>query len=747
MDKKISLNRDQLKIIAIIAMVVDHTAWGFVDFMSPLGQAMHIFGRLTLPIMCFFIAEGFSHTSNIRKYVERMATFAVVSIIPFYVFFHEEYDYRQNIIFDLLLGLLALCALEHKEFKKPVRLLLVALLFVISAAIGGWVIMPIVYILIFYYKDTFKKKAIAFCTCTVLMEVFLFTAIVLNQRYHYSHYDWTIAERVYLFGFMLALIPLYFYNGEKGHLFEKSKVGRYFFYGFYPVHFLALVFIKHYILMFNAQRLYIIVHVIALFIALLTFLYVIRVETSRAQMATVFFLISAIMYIFGFLLEITTSDVAGAYTATKMEYFSECLVFIAVTFCVQELCNHRVPTFVYAGEIAISVFTMWSLFTYEKNHLFYESLSMDTSRSVPKLDISAYGPAFYIFVLYSAVVCLYIVRIGSNSIKYGNEIEKKRLNNLLYAMLFMWMPFLLKALGLTGGYEIPAFGVAGAAVFVARCFGKYQYLDSSTITFNNALNRGGEGILVVDTRNNILYHNERIHSIFGQLENHDNVSKIRYGKEIFEGKMNTIEINDHTYELKVEPLIEANIVIGKMLWVIDLTEHYKELEVVSQRASLDALTGINNRFSFEKEVSEYLEAGGSGTLGITDLDNFKRVNDTYGHTIGDEVLCALGDTMKALDENIITGRIGGDEFCLFVKDVVDKEELSKLGDEIIETFAANLRKLSCGEITSVTLGFALMDQSHGHRDDGNYKKLFKRADRALYSAKEAGKRTYHFYSK
>ncbi|MBQ2317877.1 MAG: hypothetical protein II182_06510, partial [Lachnospiraceae bacterium] len=88
---KLELNRTQLKLLAVVAMVVDHTAWGFVDFMSPLGQAMHIFGRLTLPIMCFFIAEGYRHTSDLRRYIERMASFAVISVVPFYVFFHEEY--------------------------------------------------------------------------------------------------------------------------------------------------------------------------------------------------------------------------------------------------------------------------------------------------------------------------------------------------------------------------------------------------------------------------------------------------------------------------------------------------------------------------------------------------------------------------------------------------------------------------------------------------------------------------------
>ena len=237
------LTREQLKLWAIIAMVVDHTAWGFVDFMTPLGQCMHIFGRFTVPIMCFFIAEGYRHTSSVKKYILRMATFAVISVIPFYIFFHEEYEYRQNIIFDLLLALLAVAAMEHKSWKKPVRVAAVAGLFVISMLIGGWVIMPIVYVLVFYYNRDFKSQAKWFTIFTLIMVVTLSTAIVLNQQYHFSKYEWTVGERLYLLGFILALIPLSMYNGQKG----KTIVNRYFFYLFYPAHFLVLSAIRYFV--------------------------------------------------------------------------------------------------------------------------------------------------------------------------------------------------------------------------------------------------------------------------------------------------------------------------------------------------------------------------------------------------------------------------------------------------------------------------------------------------------------------
>ena len=234
------LTKTQLQYLAIIAMVVDHTAWGFFEFTSPIGFIMHIFGRLTIPIMTFFIAEGFAHTHDIKKYVLRMAIFALIAVIPFYLFFSEEYGYRQNIIFDELLALLSLCAMKKGNIKKPVRILLVIGLMAVSAIVGGWVLMPIIYVLTFSYNETFKEKAKWFCIFTCLLVATVAIMIITNRMFHYMQYEWSMLQSVYLAGFMLGLIPLSMYNGQKG----EPIFGRYFFYIFYPAHFMVLWVIK-----------------------------------------------------------------------------------------------------------------------------------------------------------------------------------------------------------------------------------------------------------------------------------------------------------------------------------------------------------------------------------------------------------------------------------------------------------------------------------------------------------------------
>ena len=85
--RKKGLTSDILKLIAVIAMVIDHIAWAFIPFNSIAGQIMHVIGRLTAPIMCFMIAEGYYKTHNVKKYAQRLGIFALISHIP-YTYFH-----------------------------------------------------------------------------------------------------------------------------------------------------------------------------------------------------------------------------------------------------------------------------------------------------------------------------------------------------------------------------------------------------------------------------------------------------------------------------------------------------------------------------------------------------------------------------------------------------------------------------------------------------------------------------------
>ncbi len=729
-----TLDRTQLKLIAICAMVCDHIAWGFVDFYTPLGQILHIIGRLTVPIMCFFVAEGFRHTSGRIGYIRRMVFFWIVAVIPFYLFFHEVYDYRQNIIFDLLLGLLLLTVLENKKFKLWHKIFLGSLLFVISALIGGWVIMPMLYILVFYYVRDFKKQAAWVCGLTVVLQIFLIVAVSLNKIWHFSHYDWPWYEKLYLLGFMIPLLLLKRYNGEKG----KDFIGKYFFYLFYPAHFLVLVTVKKILAGCTIYECYVALHIIALLVCLGIFLMVIVAKPSRGQNATMLLVLAACIYQLGFCVEIISGDTGGYYAATVVQYFGECLLVLGFTYFVGEMCHKDVPNFVYAIESLCGIIFMWMLFTTKENQIFYTSIGMDTSGPFPRLKLE-HGWGFWLFVAYIAVVDSICFGACIIRIRHSLGVERKRLLCAAGSLLCPWIPNVIRGMGITAGYEIPCVGIAGAVILVGMALIRYGYFDSIALAGENALKHGMEGIMVINTDHCITYFNKRMEKMFGKLTLKKDAYKNSTLADVFEGKIRTLEIEDRVYEMRVESLIEGGHVQGYMLWGLDITEHHNVLMQVNKLANNDSLTGIYNRSCFKELVEEYLEKKGDGAFFMMDLDNFKQINDRFGHQAGDEVLIKFGQVLQELGSEVIPCRIGGDEFCLFGKDMLSNKELENIAVKIAEEFRKKMSGEKYDGITTVSLGITKTMDGEGR----NFEKLYSNADKALYVAKSRNKNTYY----
>ena len=719
------LDRTQLKLIAICAMVIDHTAWGFVEFMTPLGQVMHVIGRLTIPIMCFFVAEGFRHTSSRSGYVKRMALFAAVAILPFYLFFGELYEYRQNIIFDLLLGLLLLTVLENKRFRLWQKIVLGAGLFLVSATIGGWVIMPMLYILVFYYVKGFKRQAAWVCGLTITLEVFLIVAVELNRVWHFSKYDWPWYDKLYFLGFMIPLLLLKFYNGEKG----KTVVGKYFFYLFYPAHFLVLAGIKVCIEGFSAYEIYVAAHVLSLLICLGVLLPVLWVRPSRGQIGTLFLILCGCIYTFGFLVEITAGNVGGYYAGTLMQYFGECLLMIAFTMFVGEMCHYEIPAFIYALECVCGIVFMWMLLTTKENGIFYTHIGINMDGPFPRQELE-YGIGFSLFVGYMVIVCVGCITMCVLGIIRSVGGERKRILCTAIAITCPWVPNFIRSTGITGGYEISCLGIVAAALLIGRALVHYGYFDSITLAGESALGHGQEGIMVVDNRHMITYFNKRMEEAFGQLFLKKNAYENESLKNIFEGNVKKLERNGHVYEMRVEPLEEGGYIQGQMLWMLDITEHHRMLEQISDLAHKDSLTGVYNRKYFISLLEEYL-AEGIGSLFMMDLDHFRQINDRFGHQAGDDILQKFGEALLEQGEDTIACRIGGDEFCLFYKEAIDTKELESIAQKISDGFKKKVSEEKYGSITSVSFGIARILEA----SDRNFENLYSNADKALYVAK------------
>lgn len=167
----------------------------------------------------------------------------------------------------------------------------------------------------------------------------------------------------------------------------------------------------------------------------------------------------------------------------------------------------------------------------------------------------------------------------------------------------------------------------------------------------------------------------------------------------------------------------------------------KQIEDVTRISVTDALTGLFNRSYLERKIAELINEGHAGTLFIMDMDNFKKVNDTFGHIAGDKSLQLLAEVLRANTRKVdVIARLGGDEFVIFFVDMTNRDVAIEKARNIQNMFLEKFRSMyNLGEV-SLSIGIA-----HSPEDGRDFKTLYNNADKALYYIKNNGKSSYHFF--
>jgi diguanylate cyclase (GGDEF)-like protein len=166
------------------------------------------------------------------------------------------------------------------------------------------------------------------------------------------------------------------------------------------------------------------------------------------------------------------------------------------------------------------------------------------------------------------------------------------------------------------------------------------------------------------------------------------------------------------------------------------------LDRILTEAEKDPLTGVSNRGFFIDVVSGWLQKRKKGSLVMLDLDDFKDVNDNFGHGVGDKVLSTLGESItQVIAQTNFTARFGGDEFCIFLINQVSKKEIAVIMEQLNEAFQNNIRFLKLDIKTDLSIGIAV----NNGKTRISFEELYENADKALYLAKNSGKGQYKFY--
>lgn len=284
------------------------------------------------------------------------------------------------------------------------------------------------------------------------------------------------------------------------------------------------------------------------------------------------------------------------------------------------------------------------------------------------------------------------------------------------------------------------------------------------------LNAAGEGIFRIDVNYKITFINPAAKKLLGYSSNelkNESIIKILCGKTTPSNQIESTSIykaiqeqtiisakeavfwkKDHS-SLSVEytciPVIINHKVIGAAIIFSDITERLDNEKKLIKMAHYDPLTKLPNRQSFFDYLEHALGRAcrNKTQLGLCfiDIDNFKVINDTFGHAYGDKLLMALSEIITPyLREIDYFARIGGDEFGLIFEQIHQDDDLVKIFERILSAFHNPIQIDDLFIKTSISIGVAMYPK---HAPDTQT--LFVNADIAMYHAKAKGKATYSFF--
>ncbi|MCF6310272.1 MAG: EAL domain-containing protein [Sulfurimonas sp.] len=297
---------------------------------------------------------------------------------------------------------------------------------------------------------------------------------------------------------------------------------------------------------------------------------------------------------------------------------------------------------------------------------------------------------------------------------------------------------------------------------------KQKIAENELILASTVFEKMTDGVLITDAQQNIIKINSAFSKMSGYtLEDikgkkpsmlssgwHDNIFYEALWDDIIKKDKWNGEIVDrkkdgelYTAELSIIALYNNDGILTNYISIAnDVSEKKQQENLIHNLAYFDSLTNLPNRTLFEERVISRIPAIKRSekkmALFFIDMDNFKNINDTLGHFIGDKFLVEVAKLMRGiLRESDTLARLGGDEFTIMLENVDSIIDVTSIADKIVDTFKTPIIIDGNKLYTGTSIGISI------YPDDGaSYDELVRAADTAMYQVKESGKNNYKFYS-
>ncbi|WP_449538904.1 histidine kinase N-terminal 7TM domain-containing protein [Ferdinandcohnia sp. Marseille-Q9671] len=410
----------------------------------------------------------------------------------------------------------------------------------------------------------------------------------------------------------------------------------------------------------------------------------------------------------------------------------------------------------------IPIFTVFMHHTNELHHLYYSSIELRDGTPFPIVDLQ-YGPFFYVHSLY-LFLCLSI-SIVILLVKFTKSLFRFRMQ-ILTMVAGLFVPIVANHFYVNNlspyGIDLGPVSMSISFLLHGLALFSFQMFQVIPIAREKVFENMLEGVIVVDQNGLVVDYNKAILSVIPKLhslaigkplqtilvDNKQLADLILLGKECdYECGRDTEKVY---YQVRFSPVTKkSGPIVGKIITFVNITERVVLQKKLRQLANYDGLTQIYNRTYFMDKSVNLLKSLDSNESSFSiimfDIDYFKRVNDTYGHEAGDNVLTFVANLVKSfLRENDIFARYGGEEFIILLPETnrnLATEIATKIGKIVSDCFID-----INGDAVHVTLSIGVASATPGQGEHtSSLKSVIKEADHALYAVKRNGRNNVQLF--
>lgn len=358
-----------------------------------------------------------------------------------------------------------------------------------------------------------------------------------------------------------------------------------------------------------------------------------RQRPSKAQTAFILYNLFSIVFVVGIHLELVHSETVGAaLSGLCVQYVGQAGLLMSMLWFWSVFSGFLIPAWVYRLEAVCNAFVLTGVFSAEKHHFFYTSMSIRTDGMYNRIEVGR-GILWYLHFTHLYLVVIAILILCAVRYRESTPVQKKRILYIVAGIGSEALLLLLKIAGVFGSYNPIVIAMTFCMFCMMIAMVRYSYFDSLLVAVDNAFNHGNEGLVILDSRDTIIFANHRMDELIPNIREGTAIGRYEEIQKLIEGDEHLLQRDGVVYELREENIVEHGEINGRMLWFVNQTQQLQALQKFKEadeaktqflmkvshelRTPMNTILGMNEmilRESREESVRQYArEVADAGT--------------------------------------------------------------------------------------------------------------------------------------